>query len=340
MRDFEAERHKSGAGRVHADATGALLLVGHGSRKHTASLELDALVERVASIVPNVDVRACWLEASRPTVTEGITALARAGHGEAVVVPLMLQRAHHTAFDIPSALAEGAKAAGIEVRYTDPIGTDPSIIGLLGMRVDQAIVRLEEERSRGQEGGLRGVFDGAFASDGAHRGHGDPTMNDATANTASVAAYASERTHATTAPYILGEARRRTCVLLVGRGSSLAEANADLAWTARLLYERFGYASVEYCFTSLAEPNVLKGLQRCAALGHAQVVVLPHYLFTGLLLDRVRNTVEEYRRGADVAHDIVVAAHLGPDPVVAEVVARRFMAAKAQACVGTISAQP
>lgn len=340
MRDFAAERHTSLADHVRADATGALLLVGHGTRKHTASLELDALVERVASIVPNVDVRACWLEASHPTVAEGLAALAGAGHGEVVVVPLMLQRAHHTAFDIPSALAEAAKAAGIKVRYTDPIGTDPSIIGLLGTRVDQAIVRLEEERSRGAQGGRRDASDAPYALDGVLGAGRDPTTNDATANTASAGAYAFERDHAPTEPYTLGNARRRTCVLLVGRGSSLAEANADLAWTARLLYERFGYSSVEYCFTSLAEPNVLEGLQRCVALGHAQVVVLPHYLFTGLLLDRVRDTVEEFRRRGDVGRDIVVAAHLGPDPVIAGVVARRFVEAKARASVETTSAQP
>ncbi|MGH3715839.1 MAG: sirohydrochlorin chelatase [Micromonosporaceae bacterium] len=75
-------------------------------------------------------------------------------------------------------------------------------------------------------------------------------------------------------------------VLLVGRGSTDPDANAEVAKVARLLAETTGVA-VEYGFISLAEPGVPAALDRCAALGARDVVVLPYFLFAGVLPDRV-----------------------------------------------------
>jgi sirohydrochlorin cobaltochelatase len=78
-----------------------------------------------------------------------------------------------------------------------------------------------------------------------------------------------------------------TTVLLVGRGSSDPDANAEVARAARLLAETSDVAGVEYAFISLATPGVPAGLDRCAALGATRIVVLPYFLFTGVLPRRV-----------------------------------------------------
>ncbi|MFE0481731.1 sirohydrochlorin chelatase, partial [Streptomyces tendae] len=78
-------------------------------------------------------------------------------------------------------------------------------------------------------------------------------------------------------------------VLLVGRGSTDPDANAEVFKAARLLWEGRGYAAVETAFVSLAKPDVPGGLDRCARLGARRVVVLPYFLFTGILPDRVRH---------------------------------------------------
>jgi sirohydrochlorin cobaltochelatase len=97
-------------------------------------------------------------------------------------------------------------------------------------------------------------------------------------------------------PTILGLLRERlaalqpdadTTVLLVGRGSSDPDANAEVARAARLLAETSTVAGVEYAFISLATPGVPAGLDRCAALGARRIIVVPYFLFTGVLPRRV-----------------------------------------------------
>ena len=78
-----------------------------------------------------------------------------------------------------------------------------------------------------------------------------------------------------------------TAVLLVGRGTTDPDANADVARVARLFWEGRNLQMVEPAFVSLAEPSVLQGLERCRALGARSIVVLPYFLFSGLLPERV-----------------------------------------------------
>jgi sirohydrochlorin cobaltochelatase len=86
---------------------------------------------------------------------------------------------------------------------------------------------------------------------------------------------------------LAGEPAQRTQVLLVGRGASDPDANAEVAKVARLLWEGRGYAGAEYCFVSLAEPSVPAALDKIRRLGADRVVVVPYFLFPGVLPDRV-----------------------------------------------------
>ena len=78
-----------------------------------------------------------------------------------------------------------------------------------------------------------------------------------------------------------------TGVVLVGRGATDPDANAEVAKTARLLQEGRGVGTVETAFVSLAEPSVSAGLDRAVRLGFRRVVVLPWFLFAGVLPDRI-----------------------------------------------------
>jgi sirohydrochlorin cobaltochelatase len=82
-------------------------------------------------------------------------------------------------------------------------------------------------------------------------------------------------------------ADRDTTVLLVGRGSTDPDANAEVAKVARLLAETTDVAGVEYAFVSLAPPDTPAALERCRLLGADRIVVLPYFLFTGVLPRRV-----------------------------------------------------
>src|SRR5262249_51807565 len=72
---------------------------------------------------------------------------------------------------------------------------------------------------------------------------------------------------------LAGAPRRDTHVVLAGRGSTDPDANAEIAKVARLLWEGRGYAGVEFCFISLAEPSVPAALHRAVLLGARRIVV-------------------------------------------------------------------
>jgi sirohydrochlorin cobaltochelatase len=117
--------------------------------------------------------------------------------------------------------------------------------------------------------------------------------------------------------------RADTTVLLVGRGSTDPDANAEVCKVARLLWEGRGFAGVETAFVSLAAPDVPSGLDRCDRLGAKRIVVLPYFLFTGILPDRVRQQAEGWaatRPGTDVQYADVI----GPEPELAELVMERY----------------
>ncbi|MFI8834046.1 sirohydrochlorin chelatase [Streptomyces afghaniensis] len=117
--------------------------------------------------------------------------------------------------------------------------------------------------------------------------------------------------------------RADVTVLLVGRGSTDPDANAEVHKAARLLWEGRGYAGVETAFVSLAAPDVPSGLDRCVRLGARRIVVLPYFLFTGILPDRVRLQTE----GWAAAHPEVEARSadvIGPEPELLDLVWERY----------------
>lgn len=115
----------------------------------------------------------------------------------------------------------------------------------------------------------------------------------------------------------------RTAVVLVSRGSSDPDANADLYKVARLLWDSRGLALVEPAFVSLARPSVPDALERCRLLGATRIVVVPYFLFTGVLVDRIATQVADW---AAVHPDVDArpGPHLGADPQIARLVVERY----------------
>ncbi|MFF9812998.1 sirohydrochlorin chelatase [Streptomyces sp. NPDC014006] len=120
-----------------------------------------------------------------------------------------------------------------------------------------------------------------------------------------------------------GVDRSEVTVLLVGRGSTDPDANAEVHKAARLLWEGRGYAGVETAFVSLAAPDVPSGLERCAKLGARRIVVLPYFLFTGILPDRVRRQTGEWA-AAHPELDVRSADVIGPEPELLDLVMERY----------------
>jgi sirohydrochlorin cobaltochelatase len=117
--------------------------------------------------------------------------------------------------------------------------------------------------------------------------------------------------------------RSDVTVLLVGRGSTDPDANAEVHKAARLLWEGRGYAGVETAFVSLAAPDVPSGLDRCLKLGARRIVVLPYFLFTGILPERVRQQTEEWAAAHPEA-EVRSADVIGPEPELLDLVMERY----------------
>ena len=117
-------------------------------------------------------------------------------------------------------------------------------------------------------------------------------------------------------------------VLLVGRGSTDPDANADVVKTARLLWEGRDYPLAETAFVSLARPDVAEGLERCRLLGARRIVVARYFLFPGVLPDRVAEQAAAYA-AAHPELDIACTDVLGDCDEIAALVWERYREALA-----------
>jgi sirohydrochlorin cobaltochelatase len=117
-------------------------------------------------------------------------------------------------------------------------------------------------------------------------------------------------------------------VLVVGRGSTDPDANADVVKTARLLWEGRDYPLAETAFVSLARPDVAEGLERCRLLSAGlprarRIVVARYFLFPGVLPDRVAEQAAAYA-AAHPELDIRYTDVLGDCDEIAALVYERY----------------
>jgi sirohydrochlorin cobaltochelatase len=88
---------------------------------------------------------------------------------------------------------------------------------------------------------------------------------------------------------------KTTGVVLLARGSSDPAANGGMAALARRLFEEGEHELVDLAFTGVAHPRLESVVQRQARLGMTQIAVLPYYLFSGTLIERIKRQVERLR---------------------------------------------
>jgi energy-coupling factor transporter ATP-binding protein EcfA2/sirohydrochlorin ferrochelatase len=124
----------------------------------------------------------------------------------------------------------------------------------------------------------------------------------------------------------LGPGDEDTAVVLVGRGSTDPDACAEFVKLARLLGDGRGLGLVEAAFVAMSRPSVEQALERCRRLGARRIAVVPLFLFSGVLVDRIAERACVW--AADHASDpivVAVGAPLGPHPRLADLVVERFV---------------
>jgi sirohydrochlorin cobaltochelatase len=116
--------------------------------------------------------------------------------------------------------------------------------------------------------------------------------------------------------------RNDTLLLVVGRGSSDPDANADVAKLARLLWEGMGFGWGAACYIGVTTPLLPEALARCHRMGFRRVVVFPFFLFTGVLEKRIRRQTEDFGREHPDS-EYLCAGYLNVHPLLFDAFAER-----------------
>jgi len=78
-----------------------------------------------------------------------------------------------------------------------------------------------------------------------------------------------------------------TALVVIGRGASDPDANANVSKIARMLWEGMGFGWCETGYSGVTFPLVEPALEHVSRLGYKRVIVFPYFLFTGILIDRI-----------------------------------------------------
>lgn len=114
-----------------------------------------------------------------------------------------------------------------------------------------------------------------------------------------------------------------TAILLIARGGSDEYANGDFYKITRLLWEKLDVPIVESAFMGVTEPLVDEGIERCIKLGAKKIIMLPYFLFTGILIERMKKYCERFNEQYPNVK-IEIAHYFGNHPLLKSVIIERM----------------
>lgn len=114
-----------------------------------------------------------------------------------------------------------------------------------------------------------------------------------------------------------------TAILLIARGGSDPYANGDFYKITRLLWEKLDVPIVESAFMGVTTPSVEQGVERCIRLGAKKIVMLPYFLFTGVLMERMAKMVQQFTEQYEDV-DFLLANYFGYHPNLKKVLLERM----------------
>lgn len=256
-----------------------ILVVGHGTRKAAGADQLKQLVQHMRDLRPRWSCYESFLELAEPTIDQAVATAASQGIARMLVVPVLLFSAAHAKSDIPDAVADSAAKHGVSLLGQTPsLGTEPTVLQLSNTRFDE-IARQAK-------------------TTGCPEGHCSQV----------------------TCPM---SCRLRDLDLgsiglaMVGRGTSDPAALEHMREVTRLVASQRTLNWMETGFFAGGEPDVDRLLD-AAAQAHGEhgpcqtIVVQPHLLFEGELMDQLRRKVQD-RIARHPDRNWVLARALGAD---------------------------
>jgi len=107
--------------------------------------------------------------------------------------------------------------------------------------------------------------------------------------------------------------RQETLLMIAGRGTSDADANANIAKIARLLWERMGFGWAMVGYAAVAQPSLEAALDKIEGLGFKRAIVFPYVLFTGHLIRQIQTAISAYQDRSP-AVEIIQAPYFNDHP--------------------------
>jgi sirohydrochlorin cobaltochelatase len=259
---------------INADA---ILLVGHGTRHELGQRQFLRLAEHLRAAVAPLPVEVAYIELQQPTIEDALIGLHEHGLKNVLLSPALLFAAGHAKKDVPAAV-ESAKrqCPGLLVKLAEPLGCHDAVLELAALRVKSSLSAVP-------------------------RGEGDP-------NSSLSSVLRGEVRGERPAP----RTDSNFALVVVGRGSSDTEAIAHCQLFAGLLAQRLKINQVFTGFIAIAKPTLSEALAQVAQSGLQQVVVHPHLLFHGEMLETATAAVQSARR-AYPQIDWRIAEILGSD---------------------------
>lgn len=85
-----------------------------------------------------------------------------------------------------------------------------------------------------------------------------------------------------------------TALVVIGRGSRDPDATGDFYEQVRLFAKGRGFARVIPAFVSIKEPDLAEALMMAAQDRPKTIIVVPYFLFAGVLFERIQQTSAEF----------------------------------------------
>jgi sirohydrochlorin ferrochelatase len=111
-------------------------------------------------------------------------------------------------------------------------------------------------------------------------------------------------------------------LLVIARGTSDPDANAEAYKAARLIGEWVSAPFLHVGFSGVTRPSVAEAAEVFARLGYRRMAVVWWYLFHGKLVEAGRADLVTFARASGV--EVVDAGYLGPDPALVPLVMGRY----------------
>lgn len=279
-----------------------VLVVGHGTRNPDGTRQLIRLTSEIRSRLPGVAFEASFLELCEPDISQGLSKLKEQGCSELFVMPILLFTAAHAQEDIPDAVAKSCTELNLRVLgQTLSLGTHPMVLALSRLRFEQVLMS-------------RSFCEIGHCSWGA-----DPnkrcSAEDARKDCCRLGAWHESRRSAGAAAQ---NAPLRTGLAMVGRGTSDPVARGHMLDLTGLRVELTPVSWHQTGFFAGGEVDVDQLLEEAALADCEVIVVQPHLLFEGELMNKLRAKVQAMRSRFP-GKTWWLAGCLGADPSLADV---------------------